>query len=116
MAVLKVDGAAVKSPSEMKVSLYEIGSGVLRSASGALVQDVVAVKRRLSLRWAHMTPAELGALLGRVSGADFEASYPDPGGGARTARFRCGDISTGLLRMDGENPVWTDVAMEWDEA
>lgn len=115
MAVLMVDGAAVKSPSEMKVSMIEIGSGELRSASGALVKDVVAVKRRLGLRWAHMTPLELSALLGKVKNAYFDLSYPDPEGGMRTAQFRCGDISTGVLRMDGADPVWTDVAMEWSE-
>ena len=115
MAVLTVGGAEVKAPSEMKVTVFEVGSGDVRSASGALVRDVVAVKRRLSLRWAHLTPAELGALLGRVSGDFFEAGYPDPELGLRTAQFRCGDISAGVLRMDGDAPVWTDAAMEWIE-
>lgn len=115
MAVLTVNGAAVKAPSELKVMLTEVGSGGVRSASGALVTDVVAVKRRLSLRWAHLTPAELGALLGELGGAYFTAVYPDPGSGMRTAQFRAGDISCGVLRMDGGQPVWTDVTMEWSE-
>ena len=115
MAVLTVGGAAVKAPSELKVSVFEVGSGEMRSASGALVKDVVAQKRRLSLRWAHLTPVQLGSLLGAVSDAYFTAVYPDPAGGMRTAQFGCGDVSTGVLRMEGGSPVWTDVAMEWIE-
>lgn len=116
MAVLTVGGAGVPSPSEMKVTVLEIGSGDVRSASGALVKDVVAVKRKLNLRWAHLTPVELGNLLGAVSGAFFEAEYPDPVSmAARTAVFRAGDCSAGVLRMVGGAPVWTDVTMEWME-
>ena len=116
MAILTVGGAAMPSPSEMKVAVFEIGSGEVRSASGALVKDVSAVKQRLSLRWAHLTPVELGNLLGAVSGAFFEAEYPDPvTAAARTAVFRAGECSAGVLRMVGGEPVWTDVSMEWIE-
>lgn len=116
MAVLTVGGAAVPAPSEMKVTLVEVGSGDVRSASGALVKDVLAVKRRLTLRWAHLTPVELGNLLGSVSGAFFQAEYPDPlTMAARTAVFRAGDAAAGVLRMVDGAPVWTDVSMEWIE-
>ena len=114
MAVLKINGAAVKSPAQMKASLFEVGSGEMRSASGGLVSDCVAVKRKLALSWAYMEPEELGALLAAV-GEAFEAEYPDPMGGMRTACFRCGEAVTGVLRMIGGEPVWTDVSMEWTE-
>jgi hypothetical protein len=115
MAVLTVGGAAVKSPTELKVEIFEVGSGDVRSASGALVRDVVAVKRRLRLRWATLTPVQLGALLSKVSGAAFTAEYPDPESGMRTAQFRLGDASAGVLRIADGRPVWTDVVMEWTE-
>lgn len=116
MAVLTVNGAAAPSPSEMQVALFEVGSGDRRSASGSLVKDVLAVKRRLTLRWAHLTPVELGELLGAVSGAYFQAEYPDPVTmAARSAVFRSGDAAAGVLRMVNGAPVWTDVCMEWVE-
>lgn len=115
MAVLTVNGAAVKSPSALKVSVFEVGSGQQRSASGALVVDCVALKRRLELNWAHMTPGELGELLGAVSGGGFSAEYPDPMLGVRTADFRCGEAVAGVLRIADGAPVWTDVSMEWLE-
>ena len=116
MAVLEVNGAAVASPSEMKVTVFEVGSGERRSASGGLVADCVAVKRRLQLRWAHMEPSQLGALLGMVAGgAEFEAGYPDPSAGWRVGTFRCGESIAGVLRIVGGEPVWVDVSMEWTE-
>lgn len=115
MAVLTVNGAEVRAPSELKVTVFEVGSGEIRSASGGLVTDCVAVKRKLSLKWATMEPGELGALLGAVSGEDFSAEYPDPMAGVRTAVFRCGESLAGVLRIVGGEPVWVDVSMEWTE-
>lgn len=116
MAVLKVNGAQVASPTEMKIALFEVGLGDFRSASGALVRDILAVKRRLTLRWAHISQAELSALIGEVSGAFFQAEYPDPATMAtRTAVFCAGEISAGVLRMVDGVPIWTDVSMEWIE-
>lgn len=116
MAVLKVNGETIPSPTEMKITLVEVGSGDVRSASGALVRDVLAVKRRLTLRWAHVAQAELSELLGAVSGTAFQAEYPDPvTRSTRTAMFRAGDVSAGVLRMADGIPIWTDVSMEWIE-
>ena len=115
MAVLTVGGAAVKSPTELRAEIFEVGSGDMRSASGMLVRDVVAVKRRLHIRWAMLTPTELSALLGKVGGTAFEAQYPDPEAGMRTAQFRLSGASAGVLRMVEGAPVWTDVVMEWTE-
>lgn len=114
MAVLTVNGSEIPSPSELKATVFEVGSGEQRSASGSLVVDCVAVKRRLTLKWAQMEPSALGALLGMIGGV-FEVGYPDPSEGARTALFRCGEASMGVLRMVGGAPVWVDVSMEWLE-
>lgn len=116
MAVLTVNGAAIPAPSEMNVSIFEVGSGEQRSASGNLVADVTAVKRRLSLRWAHLSPLELGGLLGNTAAALFEVSYPDPLTAAtRTMTCRCGESTAGVLQIRADQPVWTDVKMEWIE-
>lgn len=115
MAVLQVNGAEIRSPSELKVTVFEVGSGEIRSASGGLVADCVAVKRKLELKWATMEPSELGALLGAVSGGIFSAEYPDPMAGTRSAFFRCSEALAGVMRIVGGEPVWVDVSMEWTE-
>ena len=117
MAILTINGADAPSPSEMKVRIFDVGSGEARSAAGGLVADRVAVKRELTLRWAHLTPAQLSALMEAVGGeAFFQAAYPDPETGAsRSASFRCAERSAGVLLVRGGAPVWTDVEMSWVE-
>jgi len=115
--LLYINGAKAPSPSEMKVEIFDVGAGEIRTASGALVADRIAVKRKLTLKWPWLTSDELGALLSDV-GAEpfFEATYPDPQtGGMRTSVFRSGARATGVLRVQDGRAVWTGVTMEWTE-
>lgn len=116
MAMLMVGGEGIPSPSELKVTIFDVGSEEVRSASGALVVDRVGRKRRLSLRWAHLTPAQMGRLLRLTGAAFFQAEYPDPETmGQRSMICRCAQSDAGVLRMLSGEPVWTDVEMEWLE-
>lgn len=115
MSVLVVNGAAMATPSELKVELMDVGSDGQRSASGSLVVDRVAVKRRLRLKWPLLGTAEMGALLGAVGGSFFTVTCPDPEQGTRTMTCRCGERAAGVLRMLGGEPVWTDIEMVWEE-
>lgn len=116
MAFLKVNGAEAASPSEMRVEVVDVGAFEQRSASGRLVADRAAVKRRLTLRWSALSPAQLGAMLGAVGEGFFEATYPDPVDGTpRTMSCRCSKRMAGVLLVRGGEPVWTDVEMEWTE-
>jgi len=115
MAMIRIDGVEMPSPSGLKVEIFDVGVQDERSASGLLVADRVAVKRRLTLEWAHLSPDDLAALLKLTGGAFFTAAYPDPELGAHTIVCRCGARRAGVLRMDGGVPVWTGVSMEWVE-
>lgn len=115
MAFLWVNGAAVATPSEMKVEIFEVGSGEARSAAGDLVVDRVAVKRRLTLGWAAMGADELGALLEAVKEPFFQVTCPDPELGQRTMTCRCESRTAGVLRLYGGEPVWKDVQMVWTQ-
>lgn len=113
MAVIAINSIPAPSPSKLTVSVQNIGSTGTRTASGMLVTDLVAKKRKLKLKWAHLTPAQLGDLLSRVAG-EFTLEYPDPEG-VRTSVFVNGDVSMGVLMVSSGVPVWTDVEMEWTE-
>lgn len=117
MAMLTINGAAAPSPTELKVQMFDVCAAQTRSASGRLLSDRTAVKRRLTLKWAHLTPSALGALLGAVGdSAFFTATYPDPQTAqTREMTCRCAERTAGILRADGDEPVWTDVEMEWIE-
>ena len=115
MAVLWVNDAEIAPPSELRVELFSVGSGPVRSASGSLVSDRVAVKRRLNLKWTLLSTEQMGALLGAVGEGFFKVKYPDPQAGRRTMTCCCGEQMAGALRMLGGEPVWMDVEMTWEE-
>lgn len=103
------------TPSSMNVALFDVSQGVSRSASGCAVMDRTGVKRRLELSWAYMSGWNLQLLLERVVGF-FDVVYPDPQTGTdRSMTCYCSEKTTGILRMQDGNPVWTDVKMTWTE-
>ena len=113
--MLTVNGWTAPAPSGMHAALFDVSQNISRSASGCAVIDRTAAKRRLELTWAHMTGTDLAALLEQLSGF-FEVVYPDPQTGtARSMTCYCSEKTTGIMRMQDGNPVWTDVKMTWTE-
>ena len=117
MALLTVNGAEMPAPTTLKINIFDVSATADRNASGNVVIDRVGTKRKLEMTWAHMTAAQLSALLTAVGEKlFFTAGYPDPQtGGMRSMTCYCGDRATGVLRMENGNPVWTDVEMNWIE-
>ena len=116
MAVITVNGAEMPSPSKLEVEIFDVGSREGRSASGRLVRDRIAVKRRLTLKWACLTCAQMGTLLSAVAGGFFEAACPDPETGKmRASQYSCSERTAGVLCIRDGEPVWNNVKMEWTE-
>ena len=117
MPMLTVNNKAVPAPSSLNLEIEDVGAGVSRSASGLALTDRVGVKRRLQLKWAQLSMGELAALLSDTHDtAFFTVCYPDPmSGAARDMDCFCEKRTLGLLRMDGDVPLWTNVEMEWSE-
>lgn len=117
MAILKINGVDMPSPSVMKVNLFDVSSAAERNACGEAVIDRVGTKRRLEIKWAYLSAQDMQRLLAAVGGDTFfEAVYPDPmAGDMRSMTCYCGDRSTGILRMQNGAPVWTDIEMNWIE-
>ncbi len=115
MAFLTINGVPMPAPSELKMELLNIGSDEQRSASGRLVCDRVAVKKRLKLKWAVLSGADIARLFSAADGF-FTASCPDPcENAAVNAEFYASAKSLGVMRMNGDECVWEDAAMEWTE-
>ena len=114
--MLKINGNDAPSPSALRVAVEDVSPGVERAASGDAVRDYTGTRRRLKLRWAHLTGAQLAALLAAVDAAFFDVTCPDPASNAAAVlRCWCASRSMGGQRMQGGAPVWTDVEMEWIE-
>ncbi len=116
MAILYIGGEEAPSPSEMRVTLFDVGSQETRAASGILLVDRVAEKRRIGPWWAHLDCEALADLPERTSETFFEAAYPDPVTmTTRTMTCRCAERSVGVMKMESGAPVWTDIEMTWEE-
>lgn len=113
--MIAISGIKMPSPCAMQAELISIGSEEQRSASGRLVCDRVAVKRRLKLQWAALSGADLRKLLCAADGF-FTAEYPDPlSGETRETVFYASACKMNALRMNAGGAVWTDIGMEWTE-
>lgn len=116
MAMLGLNGVDIPAPSAMKVTVFDVSPVQERNAAGELVMDRLAQKRRLDLSWARLSGSDLAAILNAVGGGFFDVRYPDPATGLDAQICCCcGDRTTGILRMEGGIPVWTDVEMSWTE-
>ncbi len=115
--MLKINNTTMKSPSALKVELFDVGDSSRRNAAGEQVIDRIGVKRRIRAEWSVMSAQEMAALLGAVTAEPFfDVFYPDPLAGAgRTITCSCGERWGGVFRMQGGAPVWKNVSMTWIE-
>lgn len=117
MAMLTMGGANLPAPSALKISLIDVSAQADRTASGLAVIDRIADKRRIHLKWAQMSAAQMRTLLtASGSSAFFSVSYPDPvTSAARSATVFAESRAAGILRMIDGSPVWTDVEITLTE-
>lgn len=109
--MLQIDGVKIASPSQCTIEVEDAGGAEEQSADGGLVMDRVGVRRRLTLKWAMMTAAQMREFMAKTSARSFTVTYPDPETGAlRSMLCHCGARSAALYRMDRETPIWTEVA------
>ena len=115
MATLTIDGTVVPTPAKMNVELLNVGSNAERCASGRLVCDRVAVKRKWKLTWAMLNAADTKLLL-RCADGFFTAVFPDPmTGEMRSGTFFASSRSVQAFRLNGSDSVWSEISMEWTE-
>lgn len=113
--MLKINGVAAPTPSALRMTIFDVSSSVNRNAAGNAVMDMGAVKRKMELNWAHMSAAELAALLKEMNGF-FEVDYPEPETGEEKHMCcYCSDRTMGILRMMDGEPIWTDIKMTWTQ-
>lgn len=114
--MLKINGATVPTPAALRVTIADISGSPARNAAGNTVMDFMGSRRKLNLKWAHLTGAQLKALLEAVDACFFQVSYPDPmEGEEKTITCYCVNRAMGILRMHEGMPVWTEIEMEWME-
>ena len=117
--MLKINGVAITTPSEFLVDIADMDSEQSqRVASGKLVRDRIAVKRKLSCEWSPLTMNEISAVLKSVKATSFSVEYPDPEeGNFITKIFYVGDRSAPAYWKDPKTGqyLWKGLKMNFTE-
>ncbi len=107
---MTINGITIKTPSHFKVSMFRITSNAERTASGKMKMDIIAIKRRLDLRYELISETELKKILDALESRTFHTVvYPDPqrGENAQIVAY-AGDINTDAWQKVG-NRYWRNV-------
>ena len=113
--MLKIAGVTVKTPSELKIGRFDITKSN-RSASGKMMMEIIATKRRVDVVWKMLKDSELQQILDLITANKpfFSLEYPDAGG-TKTMTCYAGDIVTSLWHTKNGVRFWEDVQISFIE-
>jgi len=113
--MLKIAGVTVKTPSELKIGRFDITKSN-RSASGKMMMEIIATKRRVDVVWKMLKDSELQQILDLITANKpfFTLEYPDAGG-TKTMTCYAGDILTSLWHTKNGVRFWEDVQISFIE-
>lgn len=115
MALISIAGISMPDPAEIKIGRYDLTKSE-RTASGKMVMEIIATKRRVDCVWKMIKDEDLKKIIDTITAHKpfFSFSYPDAGG---TATMICyaGDINTSLwYTVDGVR-YWQEVTIAFIE-
>lgn len=113
--MLTIAGTTVKTPSGIKIGRFDITKSS-RTASGKMVMDLIASKKRVDCTWKMISDSELQTIINTLTAHKpfFSLQYPDAGG-TDTITCYSGDIITSLWHtLDGVR-FWQDVQIAFIE-
>lgn len=113
--MLKIAETAVKAPSDVKVGRFDISKSG-RTASGKMVMEIIATKRRVDVIWKMIKDSELQTVVDTITANKpfFSLEYPDAGG-TQTMTCYAGDITTSLWHTIDGVRYWQEVSIPFIE-
>lgn len=107
---MKIDGVTIKTPTELNPGVFRI-TKAKRTESGKMAMDVIAIKRRLDLRWEIIDDASLKQIMDLLESKVFHTiTYPDPQRGEEaTITAYVGDINQAIWQKIHGTRYWRDV-------
>lgn len=117
MALLVINGVAVKTPSAMSVTVSDLDGETTRNAKGELIRDRIGTKRKVECEWKYLTQSQISTLLNAVKNVFFSVTYQDPLSGVTTKTMYVGDRSAPMYRYGngGSSILWEGLKMNFVE-
>lgn len=115
MAVLKIGGADMPTPSAMSPMMYDITEAE-RDSTGTMHIDLVATKYKLECTWAHLTQEDMSKLLNAIKNITFSVTFTDPESGSeKTISVYKGDRTIPVLRVKDGKTEYKDFKVNFIE-
>ncbi len=113
--MLKIAGTTVKTPTELKIGRFDLSKSS-RSASGKMMMEIIATKRRVDCVWKMLPDNELQKIIDTITANKpfFSLEYPDAGG-TKTMTCYAGDIVTSLWHTKNGIRYWEEVSIPFIE-
>jgi len=113
--MLKIAGIKVASPGDVKVGRFDL-TKASRTASGRMVMEYIATKRRVDVVWRYIPDTDLQVILNLLAANKpfFTLEYPDAGG-QQTITCYAGDINTSLWHTINGVRRWSEVSISFIE-
>ena len=113
--MLKIAGIKVASPGDVKVGRFDL-TKASRTASGRMVMEYIATKRRVDVVWKMLPDNDLKLIVDTITANKpfFSLEYPDAGG-TKTMTCYSGDIVTSLWHTKNGVRYWEEVTIPFIE-
>ena len=113
--MLRIAGVKAPNPAETKVSRFDLSKSQ-RAASGKMVMEIIATKRRVDVTWKMLKDSDLETILDTIAANKpfFPLEYPDAGG-TQTMMCYTGDITTSLWHTINGVRYWDEVSIPFIE-
>jgi len=119
MAMLKIDGVAIKSPSVFTWGFADISSeeSGRNTNDGKMNKDIIASKRSLSCTWNNLSKEEVSKILQLVCGKAYvKVTYPDAlSGKDETREFYVGDRSAPVKVWNTTQKIFSSLSFNFIE-
>lgn len=113
--MIQIAGVTVATPSKMKISRADLTKSS-RTASGLMVMELIAIKRRIDCTWTMLKDSDLKLIIDTITANKpfFSFTYPDAGGD-QTMTCYAGDINTSLFHTLNGVKYWDEVSISFIE-
>ena len=113
--MLKINGVVIATPKSFEVTISDLDGESNRNASGQMIRDRIAIKRKINLEWPPLNQSEMSTLLSAVSSVFFTVEFPDPQLGIVTKTMYVGDRTMPAYQYKDGEAKWSGLKMNFIE-
>jgi hypothetical protein len=112
MALLKISGVALPTPSEYNIGKMDI-SKAERNANGTMLIERITTKTKIGVSYKYVTAEEMATILALIQPVFWDVTYLNPVTNSYvTSSFYVGDRNMGMLDYVMDVPRYTDLSFE----